>query len=380
MNIRIRAAMAARESRHKSDRIKSKFRELIDGGKGHGGPRPFGWESDGITQRRGPLDPDGNPCADEIGLLIDAKDRILGGTANLWTICNEWQRNGVKSSKGGSVAVGTLRKILLRPRVIGQMSHRDGVEIGPGKWEPIFTREEWLKLGIILRNGGKHRTSRKDKDKAAYLLTGIVRCGVCGGRMFGAAPVGKRKIPVYRCAKSPNTTNCGRTHIKTAETDQEVMTALTSYLTEYVKRSPKLFGGESTAMSKALLELSTIEGRMREYEQMGIDGAMEPRAVAAVLRGLQPKLKAAQDAMAAAQASNSGIRDLAALDAPSFLKTWQRKDTAERRKVLMAVGATVTIHPHVGARRNPSLKPRVEVGFTVFDLFSPALDAHDEDE
>jgi DNA invertase Pin-like site-specific DNA recombinase len=357
MMIRIKGAMAARESEHKSERVRSKFRELIESGKGHGGPRPFGWESDGVTQRK-----------DEIDLLIDAKNRILNGSANVWTICNEWQRNKVKSSKGGTMAVTTLRKILLRPRVIGQMSHRDGIPIGPGAWEPIFTREEWLQLGIILRNGGKHRTSSKDKDTAAYLLTGIVRCGVCGGRMFGAAPVGARKVPVYRCNKAANTTNCGKTHIKTAETDQEVMTQLTSYLTSYVKRSPKLFGGESTAMSAALLEVSTIEGRIKEYVQMGVDGSMEPRHVADALRGLQPKLKAAQDAMAQAQASNSGIRDLAALDATNFLKTWERKDTAERRKVLMAVGATVTIHPHVGPRRNPSLKPRVEVGFTVFDL------------
>jgi hypothetical protein len=198
--------------------------------------------------------------------------------------------------------------------------------------------------------------------------------------MFGAAPVGARKIPVYRCAKAANTTNCGKTHIKCAETDQEVMTALTGYLTDHIRRSPSLFGGESESMSKALLEVSTIEGRIKDLTALMAKGEISPQVMADGQRQLTPKLKAAQDAMAKAQASNSGIRDLAALDPANFVKTWQRKDTAERRKVLMAVGATVAIHPHVGPRRNPSLKPRVEVGFTVFDLFTVGAGHEGEDD
>jgi DNA invertase Pin-like site-specific DNA recombinase len=88
-----------------------------------------------------------------------------------------------------------VRNVLTNPRLAGYITH-DGVVLGKGNWEPIIddTTATLLlsKLNAPERTNGKSKAGRR----AANLLTGIARCGICEGTMRAAV---KRGRETYIC-------------------------------------------------------------------------------------------------------------------------------------------------------------------------------------
>lgn len=96
--------------------------------------------------------------------------------------------------------------------MVGLRTHQGeivrGVDGQPvaGEWEPLLDRPTWDALQVMFQRDGRSGTGRRGARK--YLLTGLIRCGVCGARMTGS----KTKISyVYTCCLE------GATHTNTIE-------------------------------------------------------------------------------------------------------------------------------------------------------------------
>ncbi len=180
MYARIKGAVARAEVERKSARQKAANKQRAEAGAPHIGRRPFGYERDGVTV-----------CEDEAAEIRKAADAMLAG-GSLRGVVADLNARSVRTTAGGRWHPTEMRRLLANPRYVGHRT-RHGEIVGRGSWEAILDEDTWRALGAILMDPARHKAGRPRR----YLLSGIARCSVCEGRVFGASE--KDKGPLYRC-------------------------------------------------------------------------------------------------------------------------------------------------------------------------------------
>lgn len=180
---RIQASIDAGEVERTAERVARKHADNAMTGKPVGGRRPFGWQEDKATINE-----------EEAALIRKAADDIIAGVP-LRQIAREWTELGVKTpsgpnSPGRDWSGTTISRMLRSPRLAGWRIHQRQVAIGRdgqpvrGQWEPILEQAKHDALVKALTRP-ERRSRIPRKGARHYLLTGVVRCGVCNGTMFG---------------------------------------------------------------------------------------------------------------------------------------------------------------------------------------------------
>jgi site-specific DNA recombinase len=168
---RIVGAVARKESEDRSRRVRRKHLELAERGRPAG---QLGW---------------GVRTDDQRDLVREAASRVLEGQG-LMTIAKDWNRRGVARPTDCPWTAPTLRKVLLSARIAGLREHGadpSGKVLGalsPAVWEGAIDRPTWDHLRSVLLNP-ERLTLRNTPTK--YLLSGLIYCDLCGGRM-GSRP------------------------------------------------------------------------------------------------------------------------------------------------------------------------------------------------
>ncbi|MFF4823122.1 recombinase family protein [Streptomyces sp. NPDC001312] len=206
------------EAEEIAERVKDAKKDNLREGTYRGGPRPFGYEGDGVTPRslKCPqcpategfvIDREDDDTTDDFMItavcgecgaeaeiapgseawhLGKAVDAIIAGDS-LRAICREWAANGVRTvprrkrledgSRTEPVArewqATELRRALLRPRNAGLIDHR-GEIVGRAAWPPLTTEEKWRAVKTILEQP-ERRTTPGNARK--WVGSGIYRCG-----------------------------------------------------------------------------------------------------------------------------------------------------------------------------------------------------------
>ncbi|GHA95688.1 hypothetical protein GCM10010330_57350 [Streptomyces tendae] len=252
------------QARYEVERMIERSKRARDQKASHGeysgGPRPFGYEADGVTPRtlecprchqEGPdgftmrrtceeCEAAGRFTRDLVCQACDARDALrvdfvcdqcrvpaefaegseasavhpaleavvvgasLSGTAR------GWAGQGFVSSRGKAPDVNQVRTILMRPRNAGLLQHR-GQIAGRGGWMALTDEGTWRSAMAVLEDPSRY-TSGSNVRK--YLGSNIYECGECGTakltgfprpvsrkKKTGKQPVGRvgDKEPAYRC-------------------------------------------------------------------------------------------------------------------------------------------------------------------------------------
>ena len=181
---RVIGAFGQRESEKMSERVASAYEERARAGRWGGGSRRFGFNTD--TSALVPHEAD---LIRQAYLSVDS-----GGSVN--GVARAWNEAGVRGPNGGTFQSKTVRGILLRPRNAGLAVHR-GQIVGEAQGPAIIDRETWARVRARLEsNKGPGRT-------AAHLLSGIARCGKCGGPLWHSIRTGRNggRSPCYKCKR-----------------------------------------------------------------------------------------------------------------------------------------------------------------------------------
>ena len=186
--------------------MKRKAIENAEAGKPNGGRRSFGYEADQRTVRES-----------EAVVIREVAGRYLAGES-LASLTFWLQENEVPTVLGAKWGTSAIRQVLTNPRIAGLRAH-NGVIVGPAQWPGIISPAEHQQLVAMF----SRKTSTGRRVPRRYLLSGLLRCGKCGGKMFSSVRVNTRR---YVCMSGPDHGGCGSMTIVSVPVEEWVTHAV----------------------------------------------------------------------------------------------------------------------------------------------------------
>lgn len=341
-----RAAIDAQEeSEEIGERVRDAKADNLREGTYRGGPRPFGYEADGVTVR---------PA--EAKLIEEATDVVIGG-GSLRGLCRDWTEKGVltparrvRLADGGRGEAigrpwtqGALRKLLLRPRNIGMIDDK-GEIVGKAVWPAIVDEAKWRDCKEVLDN-----PSRKPKIRTGrrWLGTGLFLCGRCddGSTLYVTLSGGGSKgpQPTYRCD------TCQKIGRNATDLEKFVEGVAVGLLSREDAADLFLPRRDDAQDRKDLMGLAdALRAKLSGYTE-DYDNDLITRQQ--MLEGTARTRKRLEDAelRMAAGAGGSVLATLP-LGTPDIVKAWEDYDLDRKRAILNVI---MTVKVHAAKRGRP---------------------------
>lgn len=292
MVARFKAAADAGEAERTGERIARARKAKRDKGEPHSAFRPFGWQKDRIH-----LDPvEARHARDAVAILIEG--------ASLHEVCREFNAAGLQTTRGNAWTYQTALAYFHNPRLAGYVG-QDGElylhsltgEPVRGQWEPLIDLDTFERLCARLDRNKELGVHVRDRiDKA--LLSGILRCGVCGTRMHAISGRGgnlrpdgtrtKRYNAAYRCGQMTSSMAAGTKHFmvidreKTEETVVELLLRYMAQISLETQPAPSVWPHEE--------ELSAKDGRVKSLLAAFSRGELSEARVFPVVQELENEI------------------------------------------------------------------------------------------
>ena len=246
---RVLAAVAAKESGRKSERLKRKARENAEAGKPNGGRRAFGYELGQMVVMES-----------EAAAIREVVERYLAGES--LTSLTEWlQTSGIPTVHDTPWHTSTIRQVLASPRIAGLRAH-NGVVIGEAMWPAIITPAQHKQLVAMFFR----KTSSGRRVPRRYLLSGMLRCATCGGKLFSSVRGETRR---YVCMSGPDHHGCGKLTIVAQPVEELIAEAVLIRLDSPTMADALAGRAAADTRHTALLEeLQSDQAQMAELAAM----------------------------------------------------------------------------------------------------------------
>lgn len=347
---RIMGTLARAESERKSDRVKSKYRELCAAGLPSGGPAPYGYRR---VDKNYVIDPE---TSAHVRFMAD---EILAGT-RLQTLTAMLNENGIPSHKGKPWHPGRVKRAVTNPAVTALREYRPrdrngkqlpGEIAGEGVWEPILDRATWDAVCVVLMDP----TRMRDNPLSKYPLTGLIYSRTNDKPMRGqrddSAKNGGQKHRIYQ-----NTT----AYVNAEKAEAIVFNAALDLLESGTF--------SNAASSNELEDIEALETELQKLRELKNTGRLDLDEYLDLRDPLHSRLQAAQ----ARQRLSRPAR--AILDDPAQLRVkWAAQDEeratvgdytdeqlVERRGVVLAMFDRIWVHRATKARWTP-MEERLEL-------------------
>ena len=332
MQARIVGAVARHESEHKSARLRSKHRELAEAGKRAGG----GSRAYGLTADRTAVVPA------EAVIVRELADRVLAGES-VHSICTDLNERGVTTAQGRPWFPSALRNTLEAPRIAGLRSLH-GRPVATADWPALLDEQTWRRVTAVLVDPAR----RGHRGRPPRLLTGLIRCGLCGHNMRSG---GTSRMRRYVCQIGPGERGCGRMTVIAEPVEEIVAQAVVARLGDLEARRAAIPEGDDRA---DLADLDQIAARRAELAEMWGAGELS-RADWTTAGAVLDRRQAEAEARIRAQVRTAGPLDLIA-DVGMSGAAWDDLTDGRRRALLAAVIDRVVIatSPKNGGRFDPA--------------------------
>jgi DNA invertase Pin-like site-specific DNA recombinase len=356
MMLRIKGALARREIEQMRKRLKRKYLENATQGKPHG-RTPYGMRR---VDGRDVPDPATAPILHELARRVLDRE-------SLRSIATDLTRRGVRSPgdeqriralvKAGTAEVEAsaqvdatpaawnstvIRQLLVRPAYAGIRIHQ-GKAVGAANGEPVFDVDTHNRLVALLTDPTRRENYRGRQP--LYLLSGIARCGRCGGtmrsqvgRITTTAKGSKRQPPSYGCSF------CFRVRRQRERVDALVEIAALTVLEE-MRDDPRLVArlfvrGNPKAAQEAMEKIAAIDAKLARNVDMLDADQMTNEQFARSNARLREDRATAEGRLRSA-APNDALEKFAG---PDVGAVWEAATIGERREVVDTL-FDVVIHP-----------------------------------
>jgi DNA invertase Pin-like site-specific DNA recombinase len=363
LTARIVVAVANKSSADTARRVgQARERQALTG-KWGGGPRPYGFASDGVTVVEAEAEVIRAAAAGVLAAPASHAARCdpalaeADGGVTLKAFARSLRERGMSTVTGAQWSADTLRSILMRPRNAGISIHK-GAEIEvpeadrpPWMRDPILAPDTWRAVVAVLTDESR-RTSPGNAPR--WLGSGIYLCGICDDGTSVYVSGGREHSPTYRCK--------ARAHLRRAAIalDDHV----SAYVTERLARpdAAGLLAPAAPAVDVPALraELARCHARLTEIA-MDYDNDVITRAQRDVMtRSRRARIDVIETQLAAATVADplAGIAG-----SPDAADIWDGMEDLERQRAILRRLAVVTLLPavHKGRGFNPAtirIEPR----------------------
>jgi site-specific DNA recombinase len=270
----LKAGIAGAESRRTSERVRANMGTAVSKGVHVGRPpyglRPIKEVTEGKVVMHWEIDPEEAPVVREMYRL--AVEENLGHKA----IADRLTAKGYRAHEGRPFAAFTVQRVLTNPAIMGTLifgrrprkgnPQMDLVDV-PSFFPAILSVDEWQHLQQRLNI---RRENPKGKTHSSlYLLSGIARCGHCGGPMsgtVGASRKGKRYRNYY-CSRAMHSK--GLCSVYNGHSAPRLEKAILEYLGQFSdpeKVREHLVAAERKELVQREAELRDVEKRLADLE------------------------------------------------------------------------------------------------------------------
>jgi len=336
LHARIMGAVAADESRAKSDRVRRAQAQAAEAGKWLGGASPLGWHlrdnGSAVLDRR---------AATEIR---HAAATLLAG-GSMGSIVKDWNARRFTTSTGRPWNYTSLRQVLSRSRNAGLVTYNAEI-VGKSPWPPLLTEDTWRALVALFADPGRRRSL---SNRARWLLAGIAVCGKagCGQPLRTATAVSNAAAgtsrTVYRCTAS------GSGHV--ARSAQPLDHVVAEIMAQRLARTDvvELLVSESQRPDAEGLRTEAVASRLRlgEAADLFSDGKITAAQLTKITARAQERLADIESAMASS-ARGSVLAGIVGAADP--VKAFNRAGI-ERQRAIVRELLDVTVLPS-GKRGN----------------------------
>jgi len=306
---------SAYESEKSSQRIRRSMASNAVAGRPHG-RAPYGYvrRYDPATKAlvAQEIDPQTAPVVREIFRRLAAAEPVSVVTKDLNArgvqppISKQWYRQNI-------------RKLALNHAYIAQRDYHG--EIHQGDWPALVKAEDWYAARRILLDP-KRTMTKSRPGRFKYLLSYIVRCGVCD-EPCQAVQRSDRPAAYYFCPKS---------HISAGvEWLDSIITPLVLARLDDKELMAQLSGGDDEAVVAARTEAAELQERLDGFRDAAASGELTAASLAHVEARLLVSIETAKR-KATSDAVPSVLRGVAGAD--DIAQRWERLSIAGRRQIV----------------------------------------------
>ena len=344
MVARIKAAVAAEETRKTGQRILRKQRELRERGRWGGGKRPFGYQVSYDA-------PGGLVLDDREAAAICAGAVALVSGLGPYRLADRWNEAGIERVDGTTWTGIHIRFLYTSARLAGLIEHgtkqriKTGVYniIGAATYPAVLPEAQWR--GVIAALTHSHHTRRSVSDPTAgYWLAGLITCHECGGAMKAHPNYSRDKTRLRRYACLSDRGGCGLVGIDATGLEGLVYKAIVSRLAHPMLIDPADRTIDATPL---YAEIDKVTAKLLELESTYFMGDMPASTYRDLKSRLTTKLKAVN-----VQITPSASP---ALNTPeTFTAAWPVMDVTQRRQVAQTMFRWLTVRTATpGAKFDP---------------------------
>lgn len=344
---------AKRESAVRSVRVREAHERIARAGKSSGGGRRwFGYTrvyanpEETVKRKRVILREEINPV--EADALRDAAERVLRGET-VGSIIREWTQRGIKPSGGKKWEETSLVNTLKSPRLAGLREWRG--ETFSAQWPAIFDIDTHERLVKLFSDPARRSNV---VGRKMHLLSGIARCGKCGGPLYNQKAYTGKKEPTYRCVTGPAGKGCGGVTVNSELLDEYVTGAVLDALESPRVQEAARAGKDVNAPRRAELleEIRRAQEKRAEARQDWTDDVIGRDDWLDIRQRTETRITKARKEYDKLTGKVTVFGDIPASD--MVRDAWGEWNIDRRRAAVKAVLNQVTVNSHIGRSGGPN--------------------------
>jgi site-specific DNA recombinase len=371
--LREAAKQAAEYSDYISEKVRSHAKHRASDGRWHGGHPGYGFDYVPVVR-----DGEGEELEHEQMSVNEEQAAVVRHVVwsviagqRIGTMCEELNRQGIKTRDGRRWRQGNLHPILVKPAIAGLVRHPEKPDLVRARWGTfvecsqhpgstdcfgaIISEHDWRRLQLILAKPGRSRN-----PVTTALLTGFVYCGYldCGKKLVATRDNrGKR---VYQCKKDSHREGCGRIKRLADPIDQLVTELVIATLEDSDFSIPLPEGDDFAALyaEKQALEAQQAQLAIDHYRLRVIDRVPYLAANEALTADIAAIGRKLDRASSYRHVKEIPVGEVAQeeWDAHANDLAWRRELVGmllEKIIVKPVEHRYLAVHPHFGARFDP---------------------------
>lgn len=320
-------------ARYQRDRIGAAWKQThlhrLERGLPHSGKARFGYRYD-RDARIHVVDPVTGPA------LAEAYRRYVAGES-VYSLVRWLNEQGLTTTEGNPWRDRVLRRVLDSGFAAGILTYGD--ETYTGQHERLVDDDLWATYQAA-------RASRRvlvNTERSQYVLSGMVRCGHCGGAMV-AGQYGSGRTPKYRCSQAKESGNHAGGYVMATYVEGVVLAWLREVADDVGGAATLAHAAASrrtrrqTDVEVLQREVAAIDVKMTDLTKALVDKVVEPGYYATVRDQFAGQRAQLADRLARARIEAAApAAPIPSAAAAAVLEQWDELPVPQRRQALRAL-------------------------------------------